>query len=54
LQGDKAATAAFDALAYSDRQEYAEWIGTAKKPETRAARVLKALDMLKSGIKRLK
>jgi len=51
---DKQAKAAFDALAYSSRKEYAEWIATAKKAETKAARVLKALDLLKSGVRRLR
>jgi hypothetical protein len=54
LKADRAAKAVFDALAYSHRKEYAEWIATAKKPETRAARILKALGMLKSGVKRLR
>jgi hypothetical protein len=54
LKKDRAARAAFEALAYSHKKEYSEWIGTAKKPETKAARVLKALGLLKSGVKRLR
>jgi Domain of unknown function (DUF1905)/Bacteriocin-protection, YdeI or OmpD-Associated len=54
LKTDRAAQAAFDALAYSHRKEYAEWIATAKKPQTRTARILKALGLLKSGVKRLR
>lgn len=30
----------------SHRREYLKWIGAAKKPETRAARIGKALEML--------
>lgn len=39
LTADAAARAAFDALAYSHRKEYARWVGEAKRPETRAKRV---------------
>lgn len=48
------AKAAFDALAYSSRKEYAEWISTAKRPETKVARIEKALELLKAGVKRLR
>jgi hypothetical protein len=51
---DAAARAAFEGLAYSHRKEYAEWIRTAKKPETKAARLEKALGLLKAGVKRLR
>ncbi len=39
--------AIFDALAYSHRKEYVEWVADAKKPETRARRIAKVLDVLR-------
>lgn len=39
LTADTAARAAFDALAYSHRKEYARWVGEAKRPETRDKRI---------------
>jgi uncharacterized protein YdeI (YjbR/CyaY-like superfamily) len=36
----------FAALSYSHRKEYVDWIDSAKKPETRAARIEKMLEML--------
>lgn len=38
----------FDALAFSHRKEYVEWIVSAKKEETRVQRIKKAIDMLVS------
>ena len=43
----------FRALAYSHQKEYWLWISSAKRPETRAARIEKMLGMLAEG-KRLK
>ena len=43
--------AAFEKLSYTHRKEYCRWISEAKKEETRAARLTKAIDMLKRGIK---
>ncbi|MFI6828164.1 YdeI/OmpD-associated family protein [Kribbella sp. NPDC050241] len=40
---------AFDALSYSHRREHVTAINDAKKPETRARRIGKALEMLKSS-----
>jgi hypothetical protein len=40
-----------DALAFTHRREYAEWVATAKKPETRERRAAKAADMLRAGIR---
>jgi hypothetical protein len=37
---------AFTAFAYSHRKEFADWITQAKKPETRARRVEKSLEMI--------
>jgi hypothetical protein len=49
LEGDGAARAAFDALAYTHRKEYARWIEEATREETRQRRVAEALEMLKGG-----
>ena len=37
---------AFDAMSYSHRKEYVEWIEAAKKPETRLRRIRKACEAL--------
>jgi hypothetical protein len=37
---------AFAALSYSHKKEYVDWIESAKKPETRATRIQKALAMI--------
>jgi hypothetical protein len=47
--GDPAAASAFDALSYTHRREYAEWIAQAKKEETRERRVARAVELLKAG-----
>jgi len=39
----------FDELAYSYRKEFVEWINGAKKPETRARRIDKTLELLRAG-----
>jgi uncharacterized protein YdeI (YjbR/CyaY-like superfamily) len=41
----------FDGLAFTHRKEYAVWIASAKRDETRAARVEKAVAMLRAGTK---
>lgn len=46
---DKAARAAWDKLSFTHQREHVEAIEEAKKPETRARRVEKALEMLKGG-----
>ena len=43
LKGDKAARAAWDKLSYTSRKEYAVAVESAKKPETRARRIEKAM-----------
>ena len=43
--------AAFEKLSYTHRKEYCRWITEAKKEETRSARLAKAIEMLKQGIK---
>jgi hypothetical protein len=49
LARDAEARAAFDALAYTHRREYAEWIAGAKRDQTRERRVAQALEMLRQG-----
>jgi len=41
--------AVFEALSYTHRREYAEWIAQAKREGTRERRAAKALEMLKAG-----
>lgn len=43
--------ATFDELSYTHRKEYVRWIAGAKKEETRQARLIKAIEMLKRGVK---
>jgi hypothetical protein len=38
--------AVFDKLSYSHRREYVHWVEEAKKPETRARRIDKTIEML--------
>ncbi len=49
LEGDAAAAAAFDGLAYTHRKEFARWIEEAKREETRERRVAQTLEMLREG-----
>lgn len=49
LAKGKKAKAGFDALAPSQQREYIEWIGEAKKDETRARRLEQALEWLAEG-----
>jgi uncharacterized protein DUF1905/bacteriocin resistance YdeI/OmpD-like protein len=41
----------FEKLSFTHRKEYCRWITEAKKEETLNARLTKAIDMLKKGIK---
>ena len=41
----------FEPMAYTHRKEYVVWIEDAKKPETRANRIQKMLEMLAAGKK---
>ncbi len=43
--------ASFEKLSYTHRKEYSRWISEAKKEETRQSRMVKAIAMLKKGIK---
>ena len=49
LERDSLADAAFKALSYTHRKEYARWIEDAKRDETRQRRVQQALGMLRAG-----
>jgi len=41
----------FEKLSYTHRKEYCRWITEAKKPETRARRLEKSVEMMRSGVK---
>src|SRR5580698_3003064 len=45
----RAADLTLDGLSYTHRKEWVRWIEEAKKPETRAARVVKTVEALRSG-----
>jgi Bacteriocin-protection, YdeI or OmpD-Associated len=45
------ARAAFEPLSFTHKREYVTWIIEAKKPETRAARLAKTVEMLSKGKK---
>ena len=49
LDADPAARAAFDALAYTHRKEFARWVDEAKRVQTRDRRVAQAVEMVKAG-----
>jgi hypothetical protein len=51
LSKSKAAKAFFDALSYTNRKEYAVWIASAKKPETRKNRLSETIKKLRAGLK---
>lgn len=51
LKKNKKLSDIFHALAYSHKKEYVEWIVTAKKEETRAARIKGTLEKLAKGWK---
>jgi uncharacterized protein YdeI (YjbR/CyaY-like superfamily) len=53
LAADTEARKAFEAFGYSHQKEYADWVGEAKKAETRLSRAQKAVGMLREK-KRLK
>jgi len=41
----------FEKLSYSHKREYCRWLTEAKREETRANRIVKALELLRSGVK---
>jgi len=49
LAADPQAAAAFEAMAFTHRKEYARWITEAKRAETRERRVAQALEMIRAG-----
>jgi hypothetical protein len=51
LEQDADARAAFEALSFSHRREYADWVASAKRDETRERRVDRALEMLRARVK---
>ncbi len=51
LAGSETAMAYFHSLSYSQRRHYVDWIEGAKKAETKAERVTKAVAMLTEGKK---
>ena len=53
LDADGKAQCAFDALSYSHKKEYADYISEAKRPQTRERRAARSVQMLTEG-KRLK
>ena len=51
LDGSAKARALFDTLSFTHRREYVGWIIEAKRAETRAARLTKAVEMMSKGRK---
>jgi hypothetical protein len=49
LADDEAASAAFDALSFSHRREYVDWIEEAKRPDTRRRRLEKTVALVRDG-----
>jgi uncharacterized protein YdeI (YjbR/CyaY-like superfamily) len=52
LAANPAARATFDGFPPSCRREYVEWVGEAKRPETRARRVAQAVEWMAEGKRR--
>ena len=51
LKKDKALQSAFESLSYTHQKEDIRWIEEAKRAETRQARVIKTIEMLKQAMK---
>ena len=47
LKKNRAVQSSFESLSYTHQKEYIRWIEEAKRPETRRARVIKTIEMLK-------
>lgn len=45
------AKAFYDTLSYTNRKEYARWVDTAKRQETKDRRLAKTIEMLLAGVK---
>jgi len=52
LEKNPAARAAFDAFPPSAKREYVEWITEAKREETRAKRLVRAVEWMSEGRRR--
>jgi uncharacterized protein YdeI (YjbR/CyaY-like superfamily) len=52
LRASPAASATFDAFPPSCRREYVEWVTDAKRPETRAKRIVQAVEWIAEGKRR--
>jgi uncharacterized protein YdeI (YjbR/CyaY-like superfamily) len=52
LARDDAAAATFNAFPPSCRREYCEWVGEAKRPETKAKRISETIALLREGKRR--
>jgi hypothetical protein len=50
LAGKPALMKSFKALSYTHRKDFVTWVHEAKRPETRAERVRRTVEMLKKGI----
>lgn len=51
LAGAPDAAGIYEGLSYSHRREYARWVGAAKKAETRQSRAVRAVRMLRDGVR---
>jgi uncharacterized protein YdeI (YjbR/CyaY-like superfamily) len=51
LKKNKKAAGLFDALSFTNKKEYLEWIVTAKREETRTERIKGTIDRLGKGWK---
>jgi len=51
LDADEKIKSFYESLSYTNRKEYARWVGSAKREETKERRLAKTIEMLKSGIK---
>jgi len=49
FQATPSAKSAFQALSFTHRREFAEWVGSAKRLQTRERRAAKAIDMMGNG-----
>ena len=49
LEANPDVQAFFARLSYTHQKEYVQWIEEAKRPQTRQARIAKAIEMLKQG-----
>ena len=47
LKRDKRAAEIFETLSYSHKREFTDWVGSAKKAETRTSRAAKAAEMIR-------